>query len=104
MTNWLEEALSWCSVTIHLDDILISDKIKQVADRRCWELPDLDGFFVSSLLNTNRSSFHYNSIMNSFSCFYLSWCLIGPYLEPNHPEKDFSHPYIVTISKASTKA
>jgi len=55
VTSWLEEELNWCSITIHLDDKLIFDKInEQVLDRRCLELPNSSGFFVSSLLNTNR--------------------------------------------------
>jgi hypothetical protein len=52
--DWLGEGLSWYSVTDHLDDILISNRIKPVPDRLHLELPGLDDFFVSSLLNTNR--------------------------------------------------
>ncbi len=55
MTSLLEEELNLCSVTNQLDDKLISDKINgQVPDKRYWELPNSSGFFVSSLLNTNR--------------------------------------------------
>ena len=54
MINWLAEALNWYSVTNHLDDILIFNRIKPAPDRLHLELPGLDDFFVSSLLNTNR--------------------------------------------------